>query len=52
MVTVGLRDEDLGIAEIRGELAAGDTVLLGAALGLSSGTPVKVSAPNDQQRSR
>jgi RND family efflux transporter MFP subunit len=47
-VELGLRDEASERLEIRGAVAAGDTLLRGAAQGLSAGTRVRVSAPNDQ----
>lgn len=50
-VQVGLRDEDLGIAEVRGAVAVGDTVLLGPAMGLSNGTPVQVTKVGDARPS-
>lgn len=43
-VTLGLRDAASESVEITGGLAEGDTLLLGAARGISPGTPVKVSA--------
>lgn len=46
-VTLGLRDEGAERYEIRTGLAAGDTVLLGAARGISVGSQVVVSAPKD-----
>jgi len=46
-VQLGLRDEGAELIETRGGLAAGDTVLLGAARGISIGTAVAVSAPKD-----
>jgi membrane fusion protein (multidrug efflux system) len=46
-VTLGARDEVAGRVEITQGLAAGDTVLVGAALGISAGTPLRVSAPSD-----
>jgi RND family efflux transporter MFP subunit len=46
-VEVGIRDEATERLEIRGPVAAGDTLLRGAAQGLSAGTPVRVSAPAD-----
>lgn len=46
-VTVGVRDEARERVEITRGLAAGDTVLLGAARGISVGTQVTVSAPGD-----
>jgi RND family efflux transporter MFP subunit len=48
-VEVGLRDEDSERVEIVQGVAAGDTLLIGAAQGISAGTPVKVSAPTDNQ---
>lgn len=47
-VTLGARDEATERVEITAGLAAGDTVLVGAALGISPNTPLKVSAPTDQ----
>ena len=47
---VGIRDAAAETVEITGGLAPGDTVLLGAARGISPGTPVKVSAPNDVKK--
>jgi RND family efflux transporter MFP subunit len=49
-VTLGLRDAAAETVEITGGLASGDTLLLGAARGISPGTPVKVSGPNDVKR--
>ncbi|MDB4887696.1 MAG: efflux transporter, family, subunit [Gemmatimonadetes bacterium] len=49
-VTLGLRDAAAETVEITGGLIPGDTVLLGAARGISPGTPVKVSAPSDVKR--
>ena len=46
-VQLGIRDAAAEVVEILGGLAAGDTVLLGAARGISAGTPVRVSAPTD-----
>ena len=46
-VTLGLRDEGAERFEVRAGLASGDTVLLGAARGISVGTQVVVSAPKD-----
>jgi hypothetical protein len=46
-VQLGLRDEDAERVEITSGLAAGDTVLLGAARGISVGVSVTVSAPMD-----
>jgi membrane fusion protein (multidrug efflux system) len=47
-VTIGLRDEGTERVEISGGVAAGDTLLVGAAQGITPGTPVKVSAPSDR----
>ncbi len=47
-VELGIRDEERGRVEITKGLGAGDTLLVGAALGISPGTPVRVSAPTDQ----
>jgi len=47
-VVAGLRDEGAERIEITAGLAAGDTVLLGAAQGITPGTAVKVSAMNDR----
>ena len=49
-VALGIRDQAAETVEITSGLAAGDTVLLGAARGISPGTPVKVSAPNDVRK--
>jgi len=46
-VTLGLRDAASERFEIRSGIAAGDTVLLGGARGLSVGTPVAVRAVQD-----
>ena len=46
-VTLGLRDEGAEALEVRSGLASGDTVLLGAARGISIGSLVTVSAPKD-----
>ncbi len=50
-VTLGVRDDATERTEIKTGLAAGDTVLVGAALGISPGTPLKVSTPTDQPAS-
>lgn len=47
-VTLGVRDEDLERYEILSGVAAGDTLLVGAAQGITPGTAVRVSAPSDQ----
>jgi len=49
-VGLGIRDQAAETVEITSGLAPGDTVLLGAARGISPGTPVKVSAPNDARK--
>jgi membrane fusion protein (multidrug efflux system) len=49
-VGVGIRDAAAETVEITSGLTPGDTLLLGAARGISPGTPVKVSAPNDARR--
>ncbi|MDB4892810.1 MAG: efflux transporter, family, subunit, partial [Gemmatimonadetes bacterium] len=49
-VGIGIRDAAAETVEIISGLAPGDTVLLGAARGISEGTPVKVSMPNDVKR--
>ena len=49
-VALGIRDAAAETVEISSGLAQGDTVLLGAARGISPGTPVKVSAPSDMKR--
>jgi RND family efflux transporter MFP subunit len=44
-VTIGLTDKSTETTEILAGLMAGDTLLLGAAQGITPGTPVKVTAP-------
>ncbi len=46
-VQLGVRDEGAETLEVRSGLAAGDTVLLGAARGISVGSSVAVSSPKD-----
>jgi membrane fusion protein (multidrug efflux system) len=46
-VTLGARDEATERVELTSGVARGDTLLLGAALGITPGTPLKVSAPSD-----
>ena len=46
-VQLGVRDQAGEAFEIRSGLAAGDTVLLGAARGMTAGTLVRVAAPTD-----
>ena len=50
-VQIGLRDESSERVEIASGVAAGDTLLLGAAQGITPGTPVTVSTPTDVQTS-
>jgi membrane fusion protein, multidrug efflux system len=49
-VTLGARDEATERVEIMKGIARGDTLLLGAALGITPGTPVRVSAPSDNAK--
>ncbi len=49
-VELGIRDAATETVEIRKGLQAGDTLLLGAARGISEKTPVKVSATSDTGR--
>ena len=49
-VTLGIRDGTSEMIEIRSGVLPGDTVLLGAARGISAGTRVKVSMPGDGKR--
>ncbi len=51
-VTTGARDEATERVEVLTGLAAGDTVLVGAALGISPGTKLKVSTPSDTSTRR
>lgn len=51
-VTLGVRDEDLERYEVLTGVAAGDTLLVGAAQGITPGTAVRVSAPSDQPPAR
>ncbi|HEX6627351.1 MAG TPA: efflux RND transporter periplasmic adaptor subunit [Gemmatimonadaceae bacterium] len=44
-VQIGLTDKNSETTEILSGLQAGDTVLLGAAQGITSGTPIRVTAP-------
>lgn len=46
-VQLGARDEAASMFEVTTGIASGDTVLLGAARGISAGSPVVVSAPRD-----
>jgi len=47
-VQLGLKDEGAEKIQITAGVQAGDTLLLGAAQGISSGTVVKVSTPSDK----
>jgi RND family efflux transporter MFP subunit len=49
-VGLGIRDQAAETVEIISGLAPGDTVLLGAARGISPGTPVRVSSPSDVRK--
>ena len=51
-VELGLRDEESERVEIKSGLAKGDTLLTGAARGISPGTPVRVSTPSDTPPSK
>ena len=51
-VQVGARDQAAEAFEVRSGLSAGDTVLLGAARGISPGSQVRVSAPTDAAAAR
>ena len=47
-VTLGVRDEERERFEIVQGVSAGDTLLVGAAQGITPGTPVRVSVPSDK----
>jgi membrane fusion protein (multidrug efflux system) len=47
-VSLGVRDEGTERVEILGGIAVGDSLLIGAAQGITVGTPVKISAPSDK----
>lgn len=49
-VEIGIRDDQTEYLELRSGVAAGDTLLLGAAQGISPGTVVKVNAPTDAKK--
>ena len=51
-VQLGLKDEGSEKIEIISGVQAGDTLLLGAAQGITPGTIVKVSAPSDKALTR
>lgn len=46
-IELGIRDASTETVEVRSGVVAGDTILLGAARGISEKTPVKVSATTD-----
>lgn len=48
-VTLGARDEALERVEITGGIAAGDTLLVGPALGITPGTSLKITTPVDNK---
>ncbi len=47
-ITIGMRDESTERMEISGPVTEGDTLLVGAAQGITAGSPVKVSTPSDK----
>jgi RND family efflux transporter MFP subunit len=49
-VDLGIRDAATETVEIRSGVQPGDTILLGAARGISEKTPIRVSAPSDTAR--
>ncbi len=49
-VTLGVRDAARERVEILSGIAAGDTLLIGAAKAISTGSPVRVSEPSDAAR--
>jgi RND family efflux transporter MFP subunit len=49
-VEIGIRDDQTEYLELRSGVAAGDTLLLGAAQGITPGTLVKVNTPTDASR--
>jgi membrane fusion protein (multidrug efflux system) len=51
-VQLGVRDQAKEAFEVRSGIAAGDTLLLGAARGISAGSQVRVSAPTDAVSAR
>lgn len=51
-VTLGLRDDGAEALEVKSGLAGGDTVLLGAARGITVGASVAVSYPKDAPATR
>jgi RND family efflux transporter MFP subunit len=51
-VTLGVRDEDQERYEILSGVVLGDTLLAGAAQGITPGTAVRISVPSDQPPAR
>ena len=51
-VVLGTRDDATERVEIKTGITAGDTLLIGPALGISPNTPLKISTPNDSTRPR
>ncbi|MEO7713136.1 MAG: efflux RND transporter periplasmic adaptor subunit [Gemmatimonadaceae bacterium] len=49
-VGTGIRDAAAETVEITSGIVSGDTLLLGAARGISPGTPVRVAAPSDVRK--
>jgi len=49
-IELGLRDDQTETVEARSGVMPGDTLLLGTARGITPGTPVKVSTPNDTKK--
>ncbi len=49
-VGTGIRDAAAETVEITSGIVPGDTLLLGAARGISPGTPVRVASPNDVRK--
>lgn len=49
-IELGLKDEASEKYEVLKGVAAGDTLLVGAAQGITPGTPVRVGAPNDSAK--
>ena len=44
-VTIGVNDKESETTEVLSGLSAGDTLQLGAAQGITPGTPVRITAP-------
>ncbi len=51
-VQLGARDDASERIEVLGGLTAGDTLLIGPALGITPGTPLKVTTPSDTRTPR